>query len=91
MTNIQVNNVINKRDKLKRTQTESTRAVREMRRQIVIVWHYCMNYLDPDEAPWTPEYQERTAYLNRHRQMTDDEVLLELLDDEHEKALLHHT
>ena len=37
MTNIQVNNVIKKRDKLKRTQTESTRAVKEMRRQIVIV------------------------------------------------------
>ncbi len=50
-----------------------------------------MNYLDPDEAPWTPEYQDRVAYLNRHRHMSEDAVLLELIDDEHEKQLLHHT
>ena len=49
-----------------------------------------MNYLDPAEAPWTPEYKERMAFLNHHRQLTDEEVCLEMLDDEHEKALLHH-
>ncbi len=50
-----------------------------------------MNYLDPDEAPWTPEYQDKVTYLNRHRTMSEDELLLELIDDEHEKQLLHHT
>ena len=90
MTIVQVNYVIAKRDKLKRTAIENQRALKDMRKQIVIVWFHCMNYLDPDEAPWTPEYRERMAYINHHRQLTDEEVCLELLDDEHEKALLHH-
>ena len=90
MTIIQVNNVIAKRNKLKRTTIENKRALKDMRNQIVIVWPHFMNYLDPDEAPWTPEYKERMAFLNHHRQLTDEEVCLEMMDDEHEKAMLHH-
>jgi len=50
-----------------------------------------MDYLDPDQAPWTPEYKERMDYLNRNRRLSNEQIRLELLDEEHEKTMLHHT
>jgi hypothetical protein len=90
MTNVQVNYVIAKYDKLKRLTIEKKHSLMNMRKEIVIVWSQIMDYLDPDEAPWTPEYKERMDYLNRNRRLSNEELCIELLDEEHERAMLHH-